>query len=129
MGHIRLGNLPRTRKWQQVVGLLDSAAGTPQIAAATLDAAKRGLDQAARDPALLHSFWLLTQLPLCARKADFVAELAKIGVSITGEATLMELVGGLSDAVDAHVYRVGGRTDLGEMAQMGTAETLSSVLG
>ena len=62
-------------------------------------------------------------------RRDFVAELAKIGVSITGEATLMELVGGLSDAVDAHVYRVGGRTDLGEMAQMGAAETLSSVLG
>ena len=31
--------------------------------------------------------------------------------------------------MDAHVYRVGGRTDLGEMAQMGAAETLTSVLG
>ena len=50
-----------------------------------------------------------------------MAELAKIGVPITGEPTLMELVGGLSDAVDAHVYRGGGRTDLGEMAQMGAA--------
>ncbi len=129
MGHTRLGRLPRTKKWQEVVGLVGAGAATADIAAATLDASKLGLEDAASDPALLHSFWLLTQLPLCARKADFVAELAKIGVSITGEATLMELVGGLSDAVDAHVYRVGGRTDLGEMAQMGAAETLSSVLG
>jgi len=129
MGHTRLGRLPRTKQWQEVVGLVGAGADTADIAAATLEASKLGLEDAARDPALLHSFWLLTQLPLCARKGDFVAELAKIGVSITGEATLMELVGGLSDAVDAHVYRVGGRTDLGEMAQMGATETLSSVLG
>ncbi len=129
MGHSLLGRLPRTRKWQEVVGLIGGGADTADIAAATLGASKLGLDDAARDPALLHSFWLLTQFPLCARKANLVAELAKIGVSITGEATLMELVGGFSDAVDAHVYRVGGRTDLGEMAQMGAAETLTSVLG
>lgn len=32
---------------------------------------------------------------------------------------------------NAHVYRIGGvqRTDLGKMAQMVTAKTLSSVLG
>src|SRR5260370_19344083 len=129
MGHTRLGRLPRTRKWQEVVGLVGAGADTADIAAATLDASKLGLEDAARDPALLHSFWLLTQWPLCAGKADFVAELAKIGVSIAGDATLMELVGGISDAVDAHVYSVGGRTDLGEMAQMGAAETLTSVLG
>lgn len=36
MGHIRLGNLPRTRKWQQVIGLLEAGAGTPEVATATL---------------------------------------------------------------------------------------------
>jgi len=128
MGHTRLGRLPRTRQWQEVVSLVGAGANTAEVAAATLEASKRGLENVASDPALLHSFWLLTQIPLCARKGDFVTELAKIGVSVTGEATLMELVGGLSDAVDAHVYRMGGRTDLGEMAQMGAAETLSSVL-
>jgi hypothetical protein len=118
MGHTRLGRLPRTRKWQDVIGLVGAGFATADIAAATLDASKDGLEDAARDPALLHSFWLLTQIPLCARRADFVQELAKIGVSVANEPSLMELVGGLSDAVDAHVYRVGGRTDLGEMAQM-----------
>ena len=129
MGHTRLGRLPRTRNWQAVIGLVGAGADTAEIAAATLDASKDGLEDAARDPALLHSFWLLTQLPLCARRADFVEELARIGVSVADEPSLMELVGGLSDAVDAHVYRVGGRTDLGEMAQMGAAETLASLLG
>jgi hypothetical protein len=128
MGHIRLGDLPRTRKWQQVVELFDSGAGTPEIAAATLDAAKRGLEQAARDPALIHSFWLLTQLPHCATSDDFVAELNKAGITVSSAPSLLELVGGFSDAVDTHIRKTGGRTDLGEMAQMGAAESLAAIL-
>jgi hypothetical protein len=129
MGHIRLGRLPRTHKWQEVVRLLGADTGTGKVAAATLDASKAGLQNAARDAALVHSFWLLTQLPLCARKADFVGELGKLGISVADKPTVLDLVGGFSDAVDDHIYRQGGRTDLGEMAQMGAAESLASVLG
>ena len=129
MGHTRLGRLPRLRKWQDVVDLVGAGVLTADIAAATLRASERGLDDAARDPALVHSFWLLTQLPLCARQPDFVEQLSRIGVSVADEPSLMELVGGLSDAVDDHVYQKGGRTDLGEMAQMGAAEALTAVLG
>src|ERR1700722_183014 len=129
MGHTRLGRLPRLRKWQDVVDLVGAGGITADIAAATLKASQHGLDDAARDPALVHSFWLLTQLPLCARQADFVEQLSRIGVSVADEPSLMELVGGFSDAVDDHVYHKGGRTDLGEMAQMGAAEALTAVLG
>lgn len=129
MGHTRLGRLPRTQKWQEVVDLIRKHADTGHIAAAALDASKRGLEDVARDPALVRSFWLLTQLPLCARRENFPEELKKIGLSVDAEPTLMELVGGFSDAVDDHVYHTGGRTDLGEMAQMGAAETLTAILG
>src|SRR5689334_8949446 len=128
MGHIRLGRLPRTRRWQQVVKLLHSGAEAPEIAALTLAASRRALQQAARDPALVQSFWLLTQLPLCARKPDFADALRNIGISITSSPSFMDLIGGFSDAVDDHVHRTGRRTDLGEMAQMGAAESLSQVL-
>jgi hypothetical protein len=128
MGHIRLGNLPRTKKWQQVVALLDSGASTDQVAAATLEASQRGLEEAARDPALAYSFWLLTQLPLCARKSDYIAELRKVGISVESDPGLLDLVGAFTDSVDDHVRRTGGRTDLGEMAQMGAAESLTSTL-
>ena len=99
MGHIRLGNLPRTKKWREVVGLLDTGAGTPQIAAATLDAAKLGLEEAASDPALVHSFWLLTQLPLCARADDFVSALNKAGITVTSTPTLLELLRRLASSL------------------------------
>lgn len=128
MGHIRLGNLPRTRKWQQVVALLDSGAATDQVAAATLDASKQGLEDASRDPALTYSFWLLTQLPLCARKLEYSEELRKLGIDAANDPGLLDLVGAFTDSIDAHIQRTGGRTDLGEMAQMGAAESLTATL-
>ncbi|PWU08144.1 MAG: hypothetical protein C5B51_08305 [Terriglobia bacterium] len=129
MGHIRLGRLPRTRKWQEVVGLLRAGSGTAEIAVATLNASKSGLEHASRDPVLVHSFWLLTQIPLCARQTDFLQALEKIGISVPAEPTVLDVVGGFSDGVDEHIYRNGGRSDLGEMAQLGASETLASALG
>ena len=73
MGHVRLGSLPKTRKWQQVIDLLGSDADVGEIAAASSDAAENSLAQAAKDPAFLHSFWLLTQIPLAARTENFEA--------------------------------------------------------
>ena len=40
----------------------------------------------------------------------------------------MELVGSFSDSVDAKLREVGGRTDLGEMAQMGAAASLAGMV-
>ena len=40
MGHLRLGELPRTRKWNDVVELVKSEANIDQVAAAALDAAE-----------------------------------------------------------------------------------------
>jgi len=42
MGHIRLGDLPRTLKWKQVVALLEGGGGTALLANATISAAEKG---------------------------------------------------------------------------------------
>jgi len=49
MGHVRLGELPRTRKWDQVVELIKSDGDAAQIAGAALDAADAGFREAAND--------------------------------------------------------------------------------
>ena len=127
MGHIRLGTLPRTRKWIQVLDLIGSGAGTPDVAAATMDASQRGLKNAPKDPGLVFTFWLLTQIPLAARSKDFVAQLRKLGLEVSDSPSLLEMVGAFTGAVDAHLHRTGGRTDLGEMAQMAASETLAAL--
>jgi len=129
MGHLRLGELPRTRQWRQVVGLIEGGAGTAQVANAAISAAERGLKLASDDNGLVETIWLLTQLPLAARSADFAGALRRAGLDVRDAPGLMELVGAFADAVDHRLSKSGGRTDLGEMAEMAATETLSRVIG
>lgn len=129
MGHIRLGRLPRSREWKQVVALIEGGAGTAQLANATITAAEKGLNLAAQDKGLVETIWLLTQMPLAARQHDFSAALRDAGLDVSDSPGLMEIVGALSDAIDRRLSNNGGRTDLGEMAQMAASETISEVIG
>jgi len=129
MGHLRLGALPRSREWAQVVELIMRGGGADAVAAAALVAADEGFQRAADDEGLGRTVWLLTQLPLAARHADYVDRLRAIGLSLASEPGLLDLVGAFTDAVDQHMRLAGGRTDFGEMAQMAAAETLTKALG
>jgi hypothetical protein len=124
MGHIRLGSLPRTRKWIQVLDLIGGGAGAPHVAAATLEASQRGLASAAKDPGLIQTVWLLTQVSLAARTEDFVGRLRHLGLEVSNTPSLLDVVGAFTAAVDDHLRQHGGRTDLGEMAEMAAAEGL-----
>ncbi len=129
MGHLLLGDLPRTRKWDQVVEFIKSDGDVAQIATASLVASDAGFRRAANDNGVAQVVLLLTRLPLAARAADYVQRLAELGVNVTDAPSLTELVGAFTDAADENMRRSGGRTDLGEMAQMAAVETLTSIIG
>ena len=93
MGHVRLGTLPRTRNWVQVLDLVGGGAGAPDVAAATMRAAQRGLEAAAQDKGLVYTVWLLTQVPLAARSADFEGRLRKLGLDVAGSPSLLDVTG------------------------------------
>jgi hypothetical protein len=129
MGHKRLGALPRTKRWQQVVGSLDGDASVAQIAAASSEAAEGALNRASADPALIRAFWLLTQLPLAARQVDFTERLSELGLEVGSSPQLFDIIGAFSEAVDAHTRTFRERSDLGEMAQLAATESLSAIVG
>ena len=129
MGHVRLGVLPKSRKWRQVVEELRLGAGVGEIAASAADAAEDALQGASKDPAFLHAFWLLTQIPLAARGPEFAQDLHRLGVEIRDPPSLMDVAAGISAAVDRHAREHGGRSDLGEMAQMAAVESLVASVG
>jgi hypothetical protein len=129
MGHIRLGTLSQSKKWRQVVDLLRVDASVEEIAAAAADAAETSFQDGGNDPAFLHAFWLLTQIPLAARGPAFVEDLRRLGVRVPDPPSLVAVVAAFSDAVDRHVRDQGGRTDLGEMAQMAAVESLMAMVG
>lgn len=129
MGHIRLGRLPRTVKWNEVVSLIDSGASIADVALAALDASRKGLQTASKDPTLVYSLWLLTQIPLAAKGRNFSEDLRQRGLKVSPHPTLMEVVGAFTDAVDAYTRRQGIRSDLGEMAQLAAVESLTKLAG
>lgn len=129
MGHVRLGDLPHTRKWQQVIALIEGGAGTAQIANATITAAEKGFKLMGEDKGLVETIWLLTQLPLAAKSDDFGQALQNCGLEVSDSFGLMEVIGAFSDSIDKKMANNGGRTDLGEMAQMAASETITQVIG
>lgn len=128
MGHIRLGKLPRTKRWSEVIDLLGLGARSAAVAAATLDAAETELKRAPQDTGVLHSFWLLTQLPDAARSADFAKALRELGLAVNQEPSLTELGAALTAAIDRHTLASRSRSDLGEMAQLAAVESLTGLL-
>ena len=129
MGHIRLGVLPRTRRWEQVVGQLRAGADVEDIAAGAAKAAEAALAAAADDPTFLHAFWLLTQIPLAARGRAFLKDLRALGVEAPDSPSLMDVTSAFGAAIDRHARVHGGRSDLGEMAQMAAIESLTALVG
>jgi hypothetical protein len=129
MGHSRLGWLPQTYAWQEIIGLMAGDASAASVADATLDAAEDGLRLAARDPGLRHVFHLLTQLTLAARAPDFAVALRDAGVTVPPNPSLFDVMGGFAEAVDDHLLRTRNRTDFGEMAQMAAAESIAALVG
>ena len=129
MGHVRLGVLPKSRKWNQVIDELRLGAEIDTVAASAADAAETALQGASKDPAFLHAFCLLTQVPLAARGPNFVEDLRHLGVQVPDPPGLMDVVAAISKAVDRYAREQGGRTDLGEMAQMAAIESLTAVAG
>ena len=124
MSHIRLGTLPKTQKWEHVVGLIAGGADVERIAAASADAAEHGLERASQDQGLAHVFWLLTQIPQAAS-----GQLKRLGLEVSSKPTLLEIVGAFTNAVDRQVRTRGNRSDLGEMAQHAASETLTTLAG
>jgi hypothetical protein len=129
MGHIRLGDLPRTRRWQEVVALIAGGAQADQVANAAVRAAERVLGRAFQDDGLVEALWLLLRLPLAARSGGLTAALRGLALDVPDPPGLMDVLAAITAAVDARLGNNRGRTDLGEMAQMAVVETFVEVVG
>src|SRR5262249_22960746 len=99
MGHIRLGHLPRTREWKDVVRLLIQGANADQVAIAAIHAVEAGLRKSASDPGVVATVRLLLKIPLAARQEDFAGALSASSVHVPPDPTYMDVLAGFADAV------------------------------
>jgi len=140
MGHTRLGTVPKTRKWtelvEQIAGLnlgadvASAATDVDTIAARTLRAAQKSLEKAAEDPGVLYSFFLLTQVALASRTSDWRATLGTHGIRISDDSTVFDFTAEVQDAIDRYIAQSrSGSTDLSEIAQQSAGEAIASLAG
>ena len=124
MGHVRLGQLPRTRKWRDVVELVAAGANVPQVANATIKAADGAFSFVTDDSGYNHAVWLMTQLGLAAGRENPLEHLRAQGVNIPDNTSIPGIVVALTNAIDDHASRNGGHSDLGELAQRALADAV-----
>ena len=91
MGHVRLGVLPRTKAWKEVVGLIAAGADVSQVANATITAAEKAFSFVMDDKGYTEAVWLMTQLAIAAKKDDPYAHLRSVGVYLPDDATLPDV--------------------------------------
>lgn len=136
MGHIRLGSVPKTRKWIEVVALIANSGDErlfkyeiERIASQTLYAAEAGLNKAINDIGLRFVFYLLTQLVLSARQSNWQEYLLRFGINLSPDATLFDLLAEMQFAIDKYINSNGYPTDISEMAQQALGEAITTLAG
>ena len=125
MGHIRLGTLPQSKKWRDVVKCIDSGASVDVIAEAAAKASERDLSQASKDPRFQFVASLLVRLPLLARAPGFQDALADLGCGDNPLTSVAGLLAGLDQAIERQSFRSGRASDAGLLAKAALLETLS----
>jgi hypothetical protein len=108
------------------VALIRAGSDVAAVAAATSAAAEASMIDASNDPAVRHSFWLLTQIPVAARSAAFEGELRDRGLKVSNPTSIADIAVALVEAVDRTAARQ--RTDYGEMATLAAGESLYSIV-
>ena len=129
MGHNTLGVMPRTKYWQDVVGLLDGGAGAGDVVAASARAAEKDLLRATDDPVFVESVRLLLNIPLAARLQDFGQALRDVGLSVNDQPELLDLISAVTDRLDRVRRDSRTRSDFGDLSARALTSTLSASIG
>lgn len=116
MGHVRLGTLPKTRAWKEVIALIASGADVSEIADATMGAADKAFEAIQNDPEFRDTVEMMTHLAIAARKDDPGGYLASVGLRLTNQTSLAEVAVALNRALERKAEISGNRSDFGELA-------------
>jgi len=127
MGHIRLGQLPKTRNWVKVVDLLRVTDDPARIANEVGKAADRGLEFSKRDPGLAMVLSMLMKTVIAATNKDFAGALQDLNITVPKETSLLDIVSGFDAALDKGLRRRGQRSDIAELARHSAVDALMDI--
>ena len=138
MGHTRLGDIPKTKKWDEVVSTVATMTETgdtllPEIVKAvaekTIEATQAGLERVINDYGFRYSFYLLTQIALSSKDEDWPKRLEKFGIYLGEDSNIFDLVSDIHNSIDEFLLKYGKHTDISEKAQQAAGEALTKLVG
>ena len=127
MGHTRLGTLPKTRKWRDVIAFFATQAEVSIIAAATVKAAEDSLQLIKNDLGFTEAAWLMTQLTVAGTQDNPLEYLQNQGIQVK-EQSLLGLITAVGDALDAKVHEHKAISTQAEIAGNALTSALTKVL-
>lgn len=127
MGHIWLGELPRTGYWKHVIATLGISDNPAAIAAITAKAAHQGLELAKRDSGVANTIFILMKSVWSSKENNFQEAMGDIGIKLTSQSGLLDVIGEVDRVLDMKLRKAGHRTDLAEMARYSAVETLTDL--
>ena len=130
MGHTIVGELPKTRRWQQVFHLLQEPDTDPSmVASATVRAAEKRLTQLRGDESLTYCFWLLTRLAAAARGADFQSDARQLGINVRPGDHVLTLIAKVNDRARVELVLFPESGPFGDLAASALRSSLTDTLG
>jgi hypothetical protein len=129
VGHVRLGRIPKTLRWREVVALLDDpSAATDSIAASVAFAAQRRLQELAHDPGFGYPLWLLTRITWSARSDDFAGDLSRLGINLPANVTPLGAIASLTDHVRSEMNTWPERDHFTELSLQAFRQALTETV-
>ncbi|MDD4051959.1 MAG: hypothetical protein PHR28_08695 [candidate division Zixibacteria bacterium] len=124
MGHLFLRNLPRTRKWRQVIDLLEADGDVPEIARASMEAVQTGLKNVPNDPGFRLTLTAIFDFVDSLQSSDPSKSLWERGFQLPVNPLILDYVASFKRKLDLDLSTQRSRSDPSEMAQNAFTETL-----
>ncbi len=125
MGHTRLGRLPRTYRWKEVVSLLESGADLSSLADASFKAALSGFQLVPADSGFVTTIHSIIELAAAAREKDVASALESAGIDRESQSSSFSLLAAVSRKLSAELESAVPRSDAGKIARDAFVESLT----
>jgi hypothetical protein len=130
VGQLRVGRLPKTLNWREVVDLLDASPDdTAAVARATVTATEGRLRALANDRSLTYCVWLLARLTRAAREPGFTDRIAALGLQVEASDSAFGFIAQVTDRVRAEISQHPESGPFGELASLALRRALSDTVG
>jgi len=126
MGHIRLGQLPKTKPWNKIFEILKEGKINPgELAKATVIASIDQFELLKKEKGLIFCFWMLVRILTASRGKDFRKELGELGVDYKQITSGVTFVREISKVIDSELKRKKQSNLFVSLAELSLRETLS----